>query len=172
MSFSNPPNYIGAMTPQGDLFARQMGAMMTDAGIDTQFTTDIKRYQWEKTLLNASNNPVCALTRKRMKEVMDIAPTESLVEDLLREGIEVAEATGVTLDEEFFEQGIQHLKTAGYHKPSMLQDVERGAMTEIDWLNGKIIEHAHARGLKAPSHSAIVKLVKGLETKSVAPGEH
>jgi 2-dehydropantoate 2-reductase len=172
MSFFNRPNYIGAMTLQGEPFARQIAAATTDAGIETQFTTDIKRYEWEKTLLNASNNPVCALTRKRMKEVMDFAPTESLVEELLREGIEVAEAAGVTFDKGFFEQGIHHLKNVGYHKPSMLQDVERGAMTEIDWINGKIIEHAHARGLQAPNHSAITTLVKGLEIKSTAPGEH
>jgi 2-dehydropantoate 2-reductase len=169
MSFFNRPNYLGAMTPQGEAFARQMAALMTEAGFDTEFTTDIKRFQWEKTLQNASNNPVCALTRKRMKEVMDFAPTESLVEDLLREGIEVAEATGVTLDEGFFEQSMRHLKTVGNHKPSMLQDVERGAKTEIDWLNGKIVEHAHACGLKLPNHSAIVKLVKALELKSIAP---
>ena len=99
---------------------------------------------------------------------MDLAPTESLVEELLREGVEVAEATGVTLDKGFFEQGFQSLKNAGYHKPSMLQDVERGAMTEIDWLNGKIVEHAHARGLKVPNHAAIVKLVKGLQIESTA----
>jgi len=172
MSFFNRPNYIGAMSLQGEPFARQVAAMMTEAGIDTQFTTDIKRYQWEKTVQNAALNPVCALTRKRMKDMMDFALTESLVEDLLREGIEVAQAAGVTFEEGFFEQSIQHLKTVGYHKPSMLQDVERGVMTEIDWLNGKIIEHAHARGLKAPNHSAIIKLVKGLEIKSMAPGEH
>lgn len=172
MSFFNRPNYIGALTPQGEPFARQMAATMTEAGIDTQFTTDVRRYEWEKTVLNAALNPVCALTRKRMKDMMDFAPTESLVEDLLREGIEVAEATGVTFDKGFFEQGIKHLKNVGYHKPSMLQDVERGAMTEIDWINGKIVEHAHARGLGAPNHSIITKLVKGLQIKSTVPGEH
>jgi ketopantoate reductase len=45
-------------------------------------------------------------------------------------------------------------------------------MTEIDWINGKIIEHAHACGLQVPNHSAITTLVKGLELKSTAPGEH
>jgi len=172
MSFFNRPNYLGAMTPRGEPFARQMAALMTAAGFDTEFTTDIKKYQWVKTLQNASNNPICALTRKRMQEVMDIAPTESLVEDLLREGIDVAKATGVALDEGFFEKSIRHLKTVGYHKPSMLQDVERGAMTEIDWLNGKIVEHAHARGIRAPNHAAIVRLVKGLEIESSVPQEH
>jgi 2-dehydropantoate 2-reductase len=172
MSFFNPPNYIGAMTLHGEPQARQIAAMMTEAGIETQFTTDIKKYEWEKAVLNACLNPVCALTRKRMKDMMDFAPTESLVEELLREGVEVAEATGVTFDEGFFEQGIQYLKKAGYHKPSMLQDIEREALTEIDWINGKIVEHARARGLKAPYNSTITALVKGLEMKSMAPGGH
>jgi 2-dehydropantoate 2-reductase len=172
MSFFNRPNYIGAMTPQGEPFARQIAAVMTQAGLETQFTTDIKRYEWEKAVLNATLNPVCALTRKRMKDMMDFAPTESLAEDLLREAIEVAEAAGVTFDEGFFEKGIQHLKTVGYHKPSMLQDIELGAMTEIDWINGKIVEHAHAHGLKVPNHTVITRLIKGLEIKSAAPGEH
>jgi 2-dehydropantoate 2-reductase len=169
MSFFNPPNYIGAMTDKGEPLARQVAEMMTEVGLETEFTTDIKKYEWEKVVLNAALNPVCALTRKRMKDMMDFELTESLVEELLREGVEVAEVAGVTFDEGFFEHGIQYLKRAGYHKPSMLQDVERGAPTEIDWINGKIVEHARAHGLKAPYNFAITTLVKGLEMESKAP---
>ena len=172
MSFFNPPNYIGAMTAKGEPLARQIAAMMTEAGLETQFTTDIKRYEWEKVIPNAALNPVCALTRKRMKDMMDFELTESLVVELLQEGIKVAEAVGVTFDEGFFEHGVQYLKKAGYHKPSMLQDVERGALTEIDWINGKIVEYAHAHDLKAPYNFAITMLVKGLEIESKAPKEH
>jgi 2-dehydropantoate 2-reductase len=172
MSFFNPPNYIGAMTAKGEPLARQIAAMMTEAGLETQFTAEVKKYEWEKAILNAALNPVCALTRKRMKDMMDFAPTESLVVELLREGVEVAEAAGVTFDQGFLEQGLQYLKKAGYHKPSMLQDIERGALTEIDWINAKIVEHARAHGLKAPYNSTIAALVKGLEIESKAPKEH
>jgi 2-dehydropantoate 2-reductase len=172
MSFFNPPNYIGAMTAKGEPLARQIAAMMTEAGLETRFTADIKKDEWEKVVLNAALNPVCALTRKRMRDMMDFAPTESLAEELLREGVEVAEAAGVTFDEGFLEHGVQYLKRAGYHKPSMLQDVERGALTEIDWINGKIVEHARAHGLKAPYNFTITALVKGLEIESKAPKEH
>ena len=53
----------------------------------------------------------------------------------------------------------------------MLQDIERGALTEIDWINGKIVEHARVHGLKAPNNLAVTALVKGLELKSTASGE-
>jgi 2-dehydropantoate 2-reductase len=159
------------VTAGGELLARQAAKMTTEAGLETQFTTDIKQYEWEKVVRNTSTNPVCALTRKRIKDVMDFELTETLAVELLREGIEVAKAAGVTFDEGFLEQGIQHLKKAGYHKPSMLQDVERGALTEIDWINGKIVEYARAHGLEAPYNFTVTTLVKGLELKSKASGE-
>lgn len=169
MSFFNPPNYIGAMTPKGESAARQMADMMTAAGLETLFTTNIIRYEWEKVILNAALNPVCALTRKTMKDMMGFEITEFLVEELLQEGIKVAEAAGVTFDEGFFEHGVQYLKKAGYHKPSMLQDIEREALTEIDWINRKIVEHGRAHGIKTPYNSTIAALIKGLEMESGAP---
>ena len=171
MSFFNPPNYIGALSPQGEPLARQVAEMMTAAGLKTQFTTEIKKYVWEKTILNTALNPVCALTRKPMKDMMDLDITESLVEAPLLEGIEVARADGVTLDEGFFERGIQYLKKAGYHRTSMHQDVLRKIPTEIDWLSAKVAERGRALGVKTPYNLAIAALVKGLEMKSGAPEE-
>ena len=40
MSFFNPPNYIGAMTAQGEPLARQLAEMMTGADLETQFTAE------------------------------------------------------------------------------------------------------------------------------------
>jgi len=172
MSFFNPPNYIGAVTAAGEPLARQIAEMMSEAGLETQFTPDIKKYEWEKALLNAALSPVCALTRKPMKDMMDFELTEQLVEELLREGIEVAEAAGVTFDEGFFEHAVQYLKKAGYHKTSMHQDIERGTPTEIDWINGPIVEQGRALGIETPHNFTIVALMKGLEIKSGAPEGH
>lgn len=171
MSFFNPPNYIGAMTPKGESAARQMADMMTAAGLETQFTTNIIRHEWEKVILNAALNPVCALTRKTMKDMMGFESTEILVEELMREGIEVAEAAGVEFDEGFFEYGVQYLKKAGHHKPSMLQDIERGVPTEIDWINCKIVEWGQMNNVQTPYNTTITALIKGLEMESGVPKE-
>ena len=172
MSFFNPPNFIGAMTAKGEALARQLAEMTTEAGLETRCTTDIKTYEWEKVVLNAALNPVCALTRKPMKDMMDLEFTESLVGELLREGIRVAEAAGVTFDEGFFEHGIQYLKRAGYHRTSMHQDILRQIPTEIDWINCKIVEWGRACGVPTPCNSTIAALIKGVEMKSRAPEEH
>lgn len=172
MSFFNPPNYIGAMNDKSEPLARQIAEMMTEAGLETQFTRDIKKYEWEKVILNSALSAPCALARKPMKDMMDFELTELLAEHLLREAIAVAEATGITFDEGFFEHGIGYLKKAGYHRTSLHQDVLRKIPTEIDWLNGRIVERGRAVGLQTPYNFTITALVKGLEMESGAPEEH
>jgi 2-dehydropantoate 2-reductase len=172
MSFFNPPNYIGAMTPDGEPLAQILANMLTESGLETHFTTDISKYEWEKVVLNAALNPVCAITRKPMKDMMDLDLTEALVEELLREGIAVAEAAGITFDEGFLDHGIQYLKKAGYHRTSMHQDILRKIPTEIDWISRKVVEKGCDLGVLTPYNFAITALVKGLEMKSGAPGEH
>lgn len=171
-SFFNPPNYIGAMTAESEPLAHRLADMTTQAGLETRFTTDIKKYEWEKVVLNAALNPVCALTRKPMKDMMDFEFTESLAAELLREGMEVAEAAGITFDEGFLEHGIQYLKKAGYHRTSMHQDVMRNIPTEIDWINVKIVEWGRTHGVKTPYNFTIAALIKGLGIESGAPEGH
>jgi 2-dehydropantoate 2-reductase len=171
MSFFNPPNYVGAMTVEGESLARRLEEMMSAAELETQFTPHIKKYEWEKVILNAGLSAMCALTRKPMKDMMDFEQTELLAEELMREGIEVAEAGGVMLDEGFLEHGIQYLKKAGYHRTSMHQDILRKLPTEIDWLNGRIVERGRALGLPTPYNFTITALIKSLEMKSGAPEE-
>ncbi len=172
MSFFNPPNYIGAMTEKGETLAQQLAKMLTDSGLETHFTTNIKKYEWEKVVLNAALNPVCALTRKPMRDMMDLEYTEELAEELLREGIAVAEAAGISFDEGFLEHGIQYLKNAGYHRTSMHQDVLRQIPTEIDWISCKVVEWGRAYGVQTPYNFTIAALIKGLEMESRAPKEH
>lgn len=168
MSFFNPPNYIGAMTSKGEALARQLAEMSTQAQLAMQFTENIKKFEWEKAVLNAALNPVCALTRKPMKDMMDLECTEVLVEELLREGIAVAEAAGITFDEGFLEHGVQYLKKAGYHRTSMHQDVLRQIPTEIDWISSKIVEWGQTHGVATPYNRTIAALIKGLEQESGA----
>jgi 2-dehydropantoate 2-reductase len=171
MSFFNPPNYIGAMTPEGESVARRLATMMSEAGLETQFTLQIKKHEWEKVILNAALSATCALTRKPMKDMIDLEQTELLAGELMREGIEVAKASGVSFDEGFFGHAIQYLKKAGYHRTSMHQDILRRLPTEIDWLNGRIVERGRALGLQTPYNFTITALIHGLEMKSGAPEE-
>lgn len=163
ISFFNAPNYLGMISPLAEDKAKELAEIITASDLETVFTPDIKRYEWEKTILNAALSPVCALTRRTMKQMMDLTETRNLVEALLREGIEVAEAHDIRFEPGFLEHCMDYLDKAGHHKTSMHVDIERGSPTEIDFLNGKIAEYGRAKGLLTPYNSTIVSLIKGCE---------
>ena len=85
----------------------------------------------------------------------------------MAEGKLVSDAQGIVLDSnpvELFHWAAQKEVAYG-HKPSMLQDVEAGRATEIDFLNGAIVTFGERHSVDAPLNRALTALVKGLEQR-------
>jgi len=165
ITFFNRPNYIGVMDTANVSAAREIANALTETGLETIYTEDIKKTEWEKAILNASLAPVSAVTGLTMKEVMDYPPLRLMVEKLLGEGIQVAGASGIGLSDHFFEHSLAYLEKGGYHKPSMLVDLEKGGKTEIDFLNGKIVEYGERLNIPVSYNRMITAITKGLEKK-------
>jgi len=163
ISFFNPPNYIGMIHPAAEGEARELAQLITKADLETAFTTEIKKYEWEKTILNAALSPVCALTRRTMKQMMELGDSRELARAILKEGIEVAEANGIIYDPGFLDHCMGYLDKAGHHKTSMHVDLERKSPTEIGFLNEKIVEYGKNAGISTPYNSTITALIKGSE---------
>jgi 2-dehydropantoate 2-reductase len=162
MNFFSPPNYIGG--PNEDL-AREIAEDLTNSGLTTEFTEDIQHYVWEKTILNAGMSALCAITRQTMRDALDFSSTEQLVRILLKESIAVAEAVGQDYGDNFFEWCMNYLNKAGHHKTSMLVDVLNQNMTEIDYINGKIVDYGRERKIPTPVNETIVALIKAAESQ-------
>ena len=163
MSFFNAPNYIGMIDPRAEKKAKELADVITKAALETAFTTEIKKYEWEKIILNAALSPVCALTRRTMRQMMEFKDTKELAEAILRESIEVAEANGIRFKEGFLKFGMSYLDKAGHHRTSMHVDIEKKNPTEIGFINEKIVEYGKKKGIPTPINSTIVSLIKGSE---------
>jgi 2-dehydropantoate 2-reductase len=162
-SFFSPPNYIGVMDPNKRAAAEAIAEILTKAELDTEFTPDIRRRVWVKVILNCGLSAICALTRKTMKQMMDCEATRSLVEEVLREAIEVAKASGEDLQEGLFDTCVQYLGKAGHHRTSMHIDIIKENPAEIDFINGKVVEYGRKNKIRTPYNSAIVSLIKGTQ---------
>lgn len=172
VTFFNRPNYIGVMDNVLIPQAKELAEILTGIGIETNYTDDIKMLEWNKTILNACLAPISAVTGLTMKEVMDYDQTRELVEKLLLEGLKVAKKVGIEFADDFFDFGISYVSKAGHHKPSMLVDIEKGCRTEIDYINGKIVEYGEKYNMPTPEHKMITAIVKGLEQKNKRNREH
>jgi 2-dehydropantoate 2-reductase len=137
----------------------------TRGGMPTHAVADARGPQWRKVIFNAATNPVGALTGLTHGRVCEDPALRRLVTGLVDEGKAVAAAQGIVLDADP-EELIDHAakpEVAYGHRASMLQDVEAHRPTEVDWLNGGIVEFGRRLGVPTPLNEAIQALVKGLE---------
>ncbi len=166
VSFFNPPNYVAALSPQGEPIAKKFAELLNSVNLATEIPEDIQDYVWAKAILNASLNAVCAITRKTMKDVMDFPLTKELVEAIIDESVRVAEMEKIELGHKFRRFCIQYLKNAGHHRPSMLIDLESGRHTEIDYLNGRIVHYGQYHCIPTPLNHSLTALIHFLENSA------
>jgi len=165
MSFFHPPNYIGVLSPENEDLAREVAGIITDAGLETRFVPDIKKYEWKKTILNAALMPICAATGLTMKEAMATGETRYLCEQILSECIGVAKKMGYEYGEDFFENSLAYLSGAGHHKPSTSLDLEAG--NPIEYIFQPIIDYGKKEGFPTPYLESLTHVMRALELRAL-----
>ncbi len=119
---------------------------------------------WDKLLVNAGINPLTALMRLRNGELLQHPEVLEIFDSIVKEGIRVARAKGITLG---YEDSVAHCKSVAEataeNISSMLADVLQGRKTEIDNINGAIVREGRELGVETPVNEIITNLIKGLE---------
>ena len=165
--FHHPPHCIQELDPQSEAAAKAIATAFTDSGLETLHTENIVSMVWRKSVLNACMNPVCAVTGLTMAQAMNDPIVFQIVDALVKECIQVARANEIDLGWDFYPNGIEYMRKAGAHKPSMLMDIENRRRTEIDFINGKFVEYGEQAGIATPYNKTLKSLVKGLESSQI-----
>jgi 2-dehydropantoate 2-reductase len=163
MAFHHPPHWLQGLDEEAVADAEGICALLTAAGLPTRRAEKIVDRVWQKSILNAALNPVCAVTGKTMSQVLHDPFLREMVEGLVKEGVKVARANEINLGWDYYRYGMRYLESAGDHKPSMLVDIENRRRTEVDYINGQIVEFADRAGIEAPYNAMIRALVKAVE---------
>jgi 2-dehydropantoate 2-reductase len=121
---------------------------------------------WGKLVINAAINPLTALLGVPNGELLNRSTARALMAALAREAAAVAIAQGIVLpfpDAVVAAESIARRTAANIS--SMLQDVLRGAPTEIDAISGAIIQAGMQTGVPTPINRTLWQLVKALSGK-------
>jgi len=142
------------------------------AGFEVTASPRILDEVWKKLALNVCTLPTAALLHFQAHELNQHEEMRALMRGLLTEVVGVAKAQGIKLDEgERWAAITGLLEKAIGARASMLQDVEAGRRTEIEVINGAIVDGGKKSGVPTPLNDSMVWMVKSLQAKYLAAGK-
>jgi 2-dehydropantoate 2-reductase len=145
------------------LSASAIARLFVDAGLPCTLSRDVEALLWRKLAVNCAINPLSALAGRPNGALLEEPRLGRLAAAAAREVHAVAAAMGIDLGADAAELVIEVARRTAANRSSMLQDLDRGAATEIDAICGAVADRAAALGLSAPVNAWLLAAVRRLE---------
>jgi len=152
------------MNKQIDDNLLKIANLLSEANIETKVSSDVEGTIWSKLIINAAINPLTAITRLKNGQLLESGETRRLLDLVAEESAKIVELAGVSLAYPDIKSKVYDVcEATAENTSSMLQDILRGKRTEIDAINGAIVEKAKELNIGAPVNEMLACLVKTLE---------
>lgn len=142
----------------------EIAKLFNESGLETRVVDDLRKDMWKKLVINCVINPLTAILQVRDYEIV-VPPLESARHGIVEECLEVARAEGVQFEKGLAEATDREISELENYS-SMHQDLMKGKKTEIDFLNGKIVEIGRKHNIPTPINESLVSMIKFLEEKN------
>jgi 2-dehydropantoate 2-reductase len=145
--------------------AQRIAEAFSRAGLQTQVSDNIVGTMWDKLLVNVATGALTGITSLTYGQLYDEPLLKAASLAAVSEAIAAAQAAGVTLSmtdpEQAWTLAAEGLPAA--FKTSMLQSLEKGSVTEIDFINGSVVRWGARHGVPTPVNATLVACIKGIE---------
>ncbi len=154
---------LGELTGENTNRIVDLVSLFNEAGIETIKTTNFLRELWIKTIINSSINPLTALFFCKNGYLLENPLLENVMNQICKESTAVAisEKIAVTY-EEMAEKTKEVVRMTAENYSSMLQSVQRETKTEIDSINGTILQMGKKHGVDVSLNEILVYLMQSL----------
>ncbi|WP_332776610.1 ketopantoate reductase family protein [Polaromonas sp.] len=151
----------GAITDR----ARAIAKTFNQAGLRTTVSDNILGTMWDKLLVNVATGALSGITGLPYGGLYQVPEVGACAVAAVAEAMAVARASGIRLDTT--EPRHAWVKAAEglppEFKASMLQSLEKGSVTEVDYVNGAVVRQGAKCGVPTPVNQALVACIKGIE---------
>lgn len=139
--------------------APALAAALDGSGFLVKALGDIRQDMWAKLVRNSASSPLCCLTSSDVASAYGDPEIGAMATALMRETASVAEAHGfpglLADPAEALRMGLSL-----HHKPSMLQDLERGRAMEIDSQLAILLDLARQAKVAMPVMEKLLPMLK------------
>ncbi len=147
--------------------AEEIGEIFNQCMLETRLFNDINMEVWNKLVVNCVINPLSTLFQVRNCELVS-GSLKTVRHGIVRECVKVGKAEGITFPKDL-EKKVDEKISSYTNFSSMYQDVMKGKKTEIDFLNGKVVELGRKHHIPTPVNETLVCLIKFMEDKNGIP---
>lgn len=145
---------------------------LNNSKIPTTIVENISAFIWGKVLYNGALNPLGAILDVNYGKLGDNDETQHIMREIIREMFLVIDKKGITVPyknaNDYYQFLMEKQLPPTYnHKSSMLQDLKAGRLTEIDAINGAIVNYAKDMGIAVPYNDMITQLIKFKQKKEL-----
>lgn len=148
---------------------QRISTIFNRAGFETEVSDSIRSLIWYKLLINVSAGAYTGLTRLTYGKLMQLTEGVACCTAAVEEAMAVAAAAGVEVPvdspRDVLDKAVEGLPFD--FKTSILQDIERGVPTEIDFINGAVVRLGEKYGVPTPVNRTLVAGIKGVEFNRV-----
>ena len=163
------PMLLGSLQGEDISHMQEIADKITASGIKCELSYELDKYLWAKMLYNCSLNALGAILDVTYGELTENEYTKEIMNKIIDEIFEVIDASPYeTLwktSDEYREIFYTKLVPDTYnHYSSTHHDIKRKIKTEIDTLNGKVIELGENYGVDVSTNKLIYNLIKAIES--------
>jgi 2-dehydropantoate 2-reductase len=136
--------------------------LLQGAGLSLQQVSDLSGLMWGKLIINVAINPLTALLEVNNGKLLESSTVTKLMGLAAQEAASVAQKQGISLELTDPKRSAEGVAAAtGSNISSMLQDIQRGAPTEIDALCGEVVRKGKQLAIPTPVNEMLMMLVQG-----------
>jgi 2-dehydropantoate 2-reductase len=158
---------IGELDGAVSARARSVAAEFERAGLPCEVSGNILGVMWDKLLINVSTGALSGITGQVYGSLYAVPEIEATAVAAVAEAMAVAEAAGIELSirrpQDAWRMAADGLPSG--FKTSMLQSLEKGTATEIDYINGAVVRAGRRQGVPTPVNQTLVAAIKGIERR-------
>ena len=164
--------HLGSLFNEDVSGLEPLSAAIDAGGIPCEVTSTIIKDLWAKMLYNCMLNGLSTVFDVPYGLLGESPHTRELMENIAHEVVAVMTAAGYATHEDSAEDYIdtfyKHQLPPTYnHESSMLQDIRASKRTEIDALNGAVVQLGQQHGIATPTNTTLTRMVQFMESKSV-----
>jgi len=160
------PTYI-ADSPGNSALLKEIVGTFKAGGIDVSLSENLDSLLWGKLVINVGINALAAILRTP-NGVLGVTPAcEKIMAKAVSEAEAVVNALGIKLP---YSNPLEHVKTVcantAENRASMLQDILKGARTEVGVINRAIVEKGEELEIPTPYNLFLSEIIEALEATS------